>query len=151
VLGDTPAGVLCTIPGVGVLTASYYGAALGDPHRFANAASAYRYSGLSPSSNDSAGRYGKGGISREGSVALRHAILTMGQGLSLHHPDFAAYRQRLSTDGKPPRVAAVAVGHRAHRLAFSMIRSQVPFDHDRWATAVAKGRSVTNTEVIDTT
>ena len=48
VLQATPAGVLLTIPGVGITTASYYGAALGDPHRFRNADAAYRYSGLSP-------------------------------------------------------------------------------------------------------
>jgi hypothetical protein len=35
----------------------------------------------------------------------------------------------------------VAVGHRAHRLAFAMLRSQRPYDEERWASAVA-GRSV---------
>jgi transposase len=148
---ETPAAVLCTIPGVGILTASYYGAAIGDPHRFVNAGAAYRYSGLSPSSNDSAGRFRKPSISREGSVALRHAILTLGQGLSMHHPDFTAYKRRLIAEGKKPLVAAVAVGHRAHRLAFSMIRSQQPFDEHQWAVSVAKGRPVTTTEVIETT
>lgn len=57
-LPGTPAAVLTSIPGVGVLTASYYGAALGDPLRFTNANAAYRYSGLAPSSHDSAGRRG---------------------------------------------------------------------------------------------
>ncbi|HKY16462.1 MAG TPA: hypothetical protein VJM33_16165 [Microthrixaceae bacterium] len=38
-----------------------------------------------------------------------------------------------------PRVAAVAVGHRAHRLAFAMLRNQEPYDPKRWATAVAVG------------
>jgi transposase len=56
ILPGTPAGVLTSIPGVGVATASYYGAALGDPWRFANANAAYRYSGLSPASYESAGR-----------------------------------------------------------------------------------------------
>jgi transposase len=46
VLPQTPAQVLTSIPGVGVLTASYYGAALGDAGRFANADAAYRHSGL---------------------------------------------------------------------------------------------------------
>lgn len=150
-IDNTPAAVLCSIPGVGILTASYYGAAIGDPHRFVNAGAAYRYSGLSPSSNDSAGRFGKPTISREGSVALRHAILTLGQGLSMHHPDFAAYKKRLIARGKKPLVAAVAVGHRAHRLAFSMIRNQQLFDDKQWAASVAKGRPVTTTEVIETT
>jgi len=148
---DTPAAVLCSIPGVGSLTASYYGAALGDATRFANAGAAYRYSGLSPSSYDSAGRSGPNPISREGNVALRHAILTLGQGLSLHHPDFIAYKKRLTAAGKKPLIAAIAVGHRAHRLAFAMIRSQQPFDDSRWTESVAKGRPVTTTEAAGTT
>ncbi len=39
-------------------------------------------------------------------------------------------------------VAAIAVTHRAHRLAFAMIRDQTPFDADQWDRSVAKGRSV---------
>lgn len=55
VLPDTPAGVLVSLPGVGVVRASNYGAALGDPARFGNADQAYR-SGLVPASYESAGR-----------------------------------------------------------------------------------------------
>ncbi len=143
--------MLCSIPGVGVLTASYYGAALGESSRFANADAAYRYSGLSPSSYEWAGRTGRASISREGNVALRHAIITLGQGLSMHYPDFIAYRKRLQAAGKPPLVALIAVGRRAHRLAFAMLRSQQPFDAERWADSAAKGRSVTANEVTGTT
>ena len=148
---DSPAAVLCSIPGVGVLTASYYGAALGDASRFANADAAYRYSGLSPSSYESAGRTGRPTISREGNVALRHAIITLGQGVSMHHPDFIAYRRRLRAAGKPHLVALIAVGRRAHRLAFAILRSQQPFDPRQWADSVAKGRPVTANEVTTTT
>ena len=148
---DSPAEVLCSIPGVGVLTASYYGAALGDADRFANADAAYRYSGLSPSSYESSGRTGRPSISREGNVALRHAIITLGQGVSMHHPDFIAYRKRLQAAGKPHLVALIAVGRRAHRLAFAILRSQQPFDPRQWADSVAKGRPVTANEVTTTT
>ena len=148
---DSPAAVLCSIPGVGVLTASYYGAALGDPSRFANADAAYRYSGLSPSSYESAGRSSRSSISREGNVALRHAIITLGQGVSMHHPDFVAYRKRLRAAGKPHLVALIAAGRRAHRLAFAMLRSQQPFDGRRWDESTAKGRPVTANEVTSTT
>ena len=68
-LPDTPAGVLLSIPGVGVLTASGYGAAIGDPNRYRDAAAAYRASGLVPVSYQSAGRTRlRTAISREGSV-----------------------------------------------------------------------------------
>ena len=137
-LPDTPAGVLLGIPGVGVLTASSYGAAIGDPNRYRDAAAAYRASGLVPVTYESAGRArSRTGISREGSVELRRAIVELGRGIGLHHPDFIGYRHQLLSRGKPPLVAMIAVGHRAHRLAFAMLRSQRPYDADRWARAVA--------------
>jgi transposase len=140
VLDATPAGVLTSLPGVGVVRASAYGAAIGDPWRFPHAGAAYRASGLVPCEYSSAGRR-RGGqrISREGSVELREAIIQLGLGLASHDPDFAAYRRRLRSADKRPAVAAVAVGHRAHRLAFALMRSQQPYDPKRWAAAVAGG------------
>jgi transposase len=140
VLPATPAGVLTSLPGIGTIRASAYGAAIGDPDRFPNAGAAYRASGLVPTEYSSAGR-ARGGqhISREGSVELRTAIIELGRGLAGHEPDFAAYRRRLRSEGKRPMVAAVAVGHRAHRLAFAMLRTQQPYDPTRWAAAVAGG------------
>ena len=70
---------------------------------------------------------------------LRSAIIELGRGLAGHDEDFAAYRRRLRSAGKRSGVAAVAVGHRAHRLAFAMLRSQEPYDPQRWAAAVAGG------------
>jgi len=135
-----------------VLSASYYGAALGDPWRFANADAAYRYSGLAPTSYESAGRRGsRVRVSKEGAVELRQAMISLGSGMSLHHPDFIAYRRRLLAARKRPMVAAVAVAHRAHRLAFAMIRSGEPYNDSRWAAGVAKGRPVTATSEVTAT
>src|SRR5487761_640256 len=142
VLGDTPAGILLSLPGIAVVRASNYGAGIGDPTRFPNAAAAYRAAGLVPTLYESAGRTrGRQHISREGSVELRQAIIELGRGLSQHDPDFKAYRQRLLNDKKEPAVAAVAVGHRAHRLAFAMLRNQSPYDATLWAKSVAAGRT----------
>ena len=144
-LPKTPAGVLLGIPGVGVVTASSYGAAIGDPMRYHDAGSAYRASGLVPIRYESAGRARpRTGISREGSVELRRAIIDLGRGVGLHHPDFITYRRQMLARGKPPLVALIAVSHRAHRLAFAMLRSQRPFDADRWARAVAGHRHRTD-------
>jgi len=144
-LPKTPAGVLLGIPGVGVVTASSYGAALGDPMRYHDAGSADRASGLVPIRYESAGRARpRTGISREGSVELRRAIIDLGRGVGLHHPDFITYRRQMLARGKPPLVALIAVSHRAHRLAFAMLRSQRPFDADRWARAVAGRRHRTD-------
>lgn len=143
VLPATPAAILVTLPGVAVVRASNYGAEIGDPWRFRNAEAAYRFSGLVPRSYESAGKARSGQrISREGSVELREAILDLGRGLAQHEPEFMAYRARLLANHKKRSVAAVAVGHRAHRLAFALLRSQQPYDPQRWARAVAAGRSV---------
>jgi transposase len=140
VLPDTPAGVLTTLPGIGVVRASNYGAALGDPLRFGNAEQAYRFSGLVPATHESAGRsYGEPGISRDGSSTLRDAIVELGRGLAQHDSDFARYRAGLLARGMKPLPAAIAVGHRAHRLAFALMRSGQPYDPDRLAQSVASG------------
>ncbi|MGH2688735.1 MAG: IS110 family transposase [Actinomycetota bacterium] len=143
VLPQTPAAVLLSLPGVAVVRASAYGAGIGDPGRFPDAAAAYRASGLVPALYESAGRR-RGGqhISREGSAELRSAIIELGRGLSQHDAEFGAYRRRLIGRGKPPSVAAVAVGRRAHRLAFAMLRDQRAYDPARWTGSVAAGRTV---------
>jgi transposase len=143
VLPQTPAGILITLPGVAVVRASNYGAGIGDPHRFPNAAAAYRAAGLVPTMYESAGwRRGGQHISREGSVELRSAIVELGRGLSQHDPDFINYRNQLLAAHKPPLVAAVAVGRRAHRLAFAMMRDGRPYEPNRWTSSVAAGKAV---------
>jgi transposase len=143
VLADTPAAILTTLPGISTVRASNYGAEIGDPWRFRNADAAYRFSGLVPASYESAKRSRPGQhISREGSVELREAIIELWEGLSRFDPEFASYKRRLVNEGKKRSIATVAVGRRAHRLAFAMLRSQRPYDEGRWATSVATGRSV---------
>jgi hypothetical protein len=143
VLDQTPAGGLMTLPAIGVVRASNYGASLGDPHRFRNAAAAYRFAGLVPTDYESAGRRRRGQhISREGSVELREAIIELGRGLAGHDSDFATYKANKLADGKKRSIAAVAVDRRAHRLAFAMMRGQTRYDPGHWAEAVAAGRSV---------
>lgn len=139
VLPATAAAVLTSLPGVGVVRASNYGAALGDPTRFGNADQAYRASGLVPASYESAGRARRGqGISREGNAELRNAIIELGRGLAQRDPDFARYRAVVAQRMKPLQ-AAIAVGHRAHRLAFALMRTGEPYDPARLAESVTTG------------
>ncbi|MEV4515197.1 transposase [Dactylosporangium sp. NPDC049525] len=98
----------------------------------------YRYSGLAPTSYESAGRRtAKVKISKIGSVELRQAMIALGTGIALHHNDFAAYKRRMLDAGKKPMVAAIAVAHRAHRLAFAVIRSQQRCDPAKWAASTS--------------
>ncbi len=129
----TPAGILSTIPRVAVVRASNYGAVLGDPGRFQRAAQVYRMAGLSPRLYESAGkRRARTTISREGKAELREAIIELGRAFRQGHPDFARYARELEARGKGPGVVACALGHRANRVAFAMVRDQRPFDPSRW-------------------
>jgi len=133
VLPKSPAGILTTMPRVAVVRASNYGAGLGDPARFANAKQVYRLSGLVPTLYESAGRKRpRSHLSREGRVELSEAILELGRALKDGHPDFALYAARLAERGKEPGVVACALGNRANRVAFKMVRDQLPFDPARW-------------------
>jgi transposase len=148
VLPHTPAAVLLTLPRVGTVRASLYGAALGDPSRFRTAAQVYRFSGLVPRQYESAGRSHGGGISREGKVELREAICELGKALRQGIDDFGAYAAELVARGKPGGIVACALGHRANRLAFAMVRDQQPFSEARWRSGRARrGRSTGSTNV----
>lgn len=133
ILPQTPAKILTTIPRVAVVRASNYGGAVGDVTRFRNAAQIYRLSGLVPRLYESAGKKRSSThISREGKVELREAIIDLGKALRQGHPDFARYASELASRGKPKGVVHCALGQRANRVAFAMMRDQLPFDPSRW-------------------
>jgi transposase len=132
-LPATAYAVLITVPGWGVLRAAAYGAALGEPSRWPAASQVYRAAGLTPALYESAGRRRDGGISREGSVWLRRAIIDLGVGLWHCEPTAKAYARRLRERGKPGGVIACALAHRANRIAFAMVRDQAVYDPTRWS------------------
>jgi transposase len=78
-------------------------------------------------------------------------MITLGTSMGLSHPDFVTYRRRLLATGKKPMIVAIALAHRAHRLSFAMMRSQVRYDDRQWMASVAKGRPVKATGVTATT
>jgi transposase len=124
---------LITVPGWGVVRAGNYGAAVGDPHRWPGARQIYRASGLSPAQYESAGKRRDGSISREGSVALRRALIDLGIGLWHADPAAKSYGQALRARGKKGGVIGCAMAHRANKIAYAMVRDQTGYDPSRWA------------------
>ncbi|KAA1426137.1 IS110 family transposase, partial [Mycolicibacter arupensis] len=90
-LPRSPFATLVTVPGWGVVRVSNYAAALGDPNRWPGPRQIYRASGLSPMQYESAHKRRDGSISREGSVALRRALIDLGIGLWLTEPSAKTY------------------------------------------------------------
>jgi transposase len=132
-LPDTPFAPLITVPGWGTIRAGNYAAAVGDPQRWPGARQLYRASGLSPAQYESAGRRRDGTISREGSVALRRALIDLGIGLWHADPAAKSYGQALRARGKKGGVIGCAMAHRANKIAYAMVRDQTGYDSTRWA------------------
>lgn len=131
-LPSSPFVTLTTVPGWGVVRASNYGAAVGDPHRWPGHRQLYRASGLSPMQYESAGKRRDGSISREGSVELRRALIDLGIGLWLNDPAAKTYAQSLRARGKKGGVIACAMANRANRIAYALVRDQTHYDPIRW-------------------
>jgi transposase len=132
-LPRSPYATLTSVPGWGVVRASNYAAALGDPQRWPGPRQIYRASGLSPMQYESAHKRRDGGISREGSVALRRALIDLGIGLWLNEPAAKNYAHGLKDRGKHGGVVACALAHRANRIAHALVRDHAPYEPARWA------------------
>jgi transposase len=131
-LPQTPFQLLTTVPGWGTVRVAAYAAAVGDPARWPSARQVYRAAGLTPTVYASAGRRRDGGISREGSVALRRALLGLGVGLWRCDGAARAYAALLRARGKHGGVIACALANRANRIAHAMVRDQAAYDPSRW-------------------
>ena len=80
----------------------------------------------------SAGKRRDGSISREGSVALRRALIDLGIGLWLSEPTAKAYARGLKDRGKRGGVIACALAHRATRIAHALVRDHAVYNPTRW-------------------
>ena len=82
---------------------------------------------------ESAGKRRDGKISREGSVALRRALIDLGIGLWLCEPAAKAYAAELKSRGKHGGIIGCALAHRATRIAYALVRDHAKYDSSRWA------------------
>lgn len=131
-LPRSPFATLTSVPGWGVVRVANYAAALGDPVRWPGPRQIYRASGLSPMQYESAGKRRDGTISREGSVALRRALIDLGIGLWLTEPAAKAYAAGLRARGKHGGIIVCALAHRATRIAHALVRDRTSYDPARW-------------------
>ena len=128
----TPYATLTSVPGWGVVRVANYAAALGDPGRWPGPRQIYRAAGLSPMQYESAGKRRDGAISREGSVALRRALIDLGIGLWLTEPSAKTYAAGLKARGKHGGIIACALAHRATRIAYALVRDRSRYEPARW-------------------
>jgi len=87
---------------------------------------------LSPAQYESAGKRRDGSISREGSVELRRALISLGVGLLTSDAPAKTYAAALRARGKHGGVIVCAMANRANRIAFALVRDQTGYQATRW-------------------
>ncbi|MDH6198013.1 transposase [Mycobacterium frederiksbergense] len=131
-LAGTDGQILTTLPGVGTFRAAAFAAHNLPIHRFPDAEHLYSATGLAPALYQSATLHRRGRISRQGLAEHRDALMGLAWGLSQCSPSFIARDAELRARGMAPIQARVAVARHACRLAYRLLRTQQPFDEQRY-------------------
>jgi len=126
-LAQTEGQILTSLPGVPV-------------ERFPTPERLYSATGLAPASYQSATINRRGGISRQGLPDHRDALMAIAWGLSQASPAFRERADEYRARGFAPIQARVAVPRHACRLCHTLLRSQQPYDEERYRQARRRGR-----------
>ena len=133
-----PYQLLCSIPGVGPITAATIYAEIGDIKRFPSEKQLRAFAGLDSSVYESGTfKANKNHITKRGSTYLRMALYqatVSGISKQIHGPRnlilFQFYQQELD-EGKPTKVAIVATSNKLLRMIFGILRHEQPFRIDK--------------------
>jgi transposase len=134
-LAGTDGQILTTLPGVGTSRAAGFAAFSLPIARFPSAEHLYSATGLAPASYQSATLNRRGRISRQGLPEHRDALMNLAWGLSQHCSVFIERDAQLRARGMRPIQARVALARHACRLAHSLLKTQQPFDEQRYRRA----------------
>lgn len=139
-LAETRGQVLTTLPGVAAVRAAAFAVHALPIERFATAEHLYSSTGLAPARYESATIRKGRAISRTAPGERRDALMSIAWGLSQHCAAFRERDRELRGRGMRPIEARVALARNACRLIHRMLRSQEPFDEERYARARRRGR-----------
>jgi transposase len=128
--------LLCSIPGIGQVTARKILAELPDVSCFQNARQAAAYAGLSPRRHESGKTvHKKGRLSKIGNAGLRKALYMPAIVAIKHNPVVQEFAQRLRANGKCESVIIGAAMRKLLHIAFGVLKHKKPFDPAYWADA----------------
>ncbi len=121
--------LLCSIPGIGVKSACFLLAELGEIDRFDNAAKLVAFAGLSPTRFESGSSvFRQSAISRMGSPHLRRILYMPSLVAIRHNPLLAHFYHHLTARGKAKKAALVACMAKLLRIIWAVLRHRRPFD-----------------------
>lgn len=122
------AQLLCTIPGIGLLTAAKFLAEVPDVHRFAQTAQLDAYAGLVPKITESGQSSRTGPLVKTGNAFLRTAFYMPALAAHRYNPIIANLKQRLAQDGKHKMTIVIAAMRKLLHLAYGVLKTGKPFD-----------------------
>ena len=132
------AGLLDSIPGIGLVTAYALLGELPDLANFAQASQLAALAGLTPAIRCSGSSVrGKTTLSKTGNAHLR-AILYMPALTAMRcSPPFRSFAERLAANGKSKMAIIGAIMHKLIRVIFAVLKHQKPFDPNHYLAATA--------------
>ena len=139
-LGQTHGQVLTSLPGVAAVRAAAFAAHSLPIERFPTAEQLYSATGLAPASYQSATIDRRGRISRQGLPDHRDALMAIAWGLSQASPAFRERADEYRARGFAPMQVRVALARHACRLSHTLLRTQEPYDEERYRQARRRGR-----------
>ena len=134
-LAGSEGQILTTLPGVATSRAAAFAAFSLPIARFPTAEHLYSATGLAPASYKSATINRRSPISRQGLPEHRDALMNLAWGLSQHCGPFIDRHRELRARGLRPIPARIALARHACRLAYTLLRTQQPFDEQRYRRA----------------
>jgi transposase len=123
---------LKTIPGIGECSAMMLLAEIGDLGRFGSKEALCSYAGLVPRVRESAGKAARGGITRQGSSALRWIMVEAAQVATRSSPAARQYYERLLRK-KHKHVARVALARKLLIAVYALLHDGVVFEEEKFA------------------
>lgn len=128
--------LLCSIPGVGEITAHILLAEIGDISRFDGVKQLVAYAGIAPSERQSGTSVrGKVMINKRGSRRLRKALYMPAVVATKYNPLIEKFYQRLIAKGKKPLCAIVACMRKLLHIAYGVLKNKKQFNPD-WNKAI---------------
>lgn len=117
-----------SFPGFGIRLAAIVSTETGDFSRFSTATQFKAYVGIDPKVTQSGGSLKTGKITKRGNAHLRTAFYLAAQVARNHDPELKAFYQKKKAEGKPTRVAIIAVARKLCERVFAVIKKGTPYE-----------------------
>jgi len=126
---DDNVRLLCSIPGVGEITANNLLAEIGGISRFSGVKQLVAFAGLAPAERQSGSSVrGKAMLNKRGSRRLRKSLYMPAVVASMHNPDVKELYQRMKAAGKKPMCAMVACMRKLLHIAYGVLKNRTPYE-----------------------